>query len=66
MDAFDPYMKYYILIIKNSHTYAVLSMSAWRLYSLANIKGTIPSGREAYKINYTMVSQILDTYKDNH
>jgi len=35
------------LIIKNSHTHAVLSMSAWRLYSLANIKGTRASGREA-------------------
>jgi len=29
-------------------------MSTWRLYSLANIKATRASGREAYKINYTI------------
>jgi len=36
--------------IINSHSYAVLSMSACRLYSLAKTKGTIASGRDAYKI----------------
>ena len=36
-------------------------MSAWRLYSLANIKGTRASGREAYKINYT-INGVTNSY----
>lgn len=31
-------------------TYAVLRISAWRLYSLANTKGTIPWGRAACEL----------------